>query len=260
VSALAGKKVVITRAVGQSAELVTLLTSCSATPLLYPCIETVLPEDTQSLDNALFAASNGEFDWLVLTSANTVSFLSQRLKALNVQLKIPVAVVGPVTAEAAEKWLGLYAEVMPEHYVAEALGKALVLSNKRRILLPQSAIAEDTLSSTLISHGFDVTVVTAYQTVMGTGGVDLPRLLETGKIDAITFTSGSTVRNLLKRFALEGGNRDLLTNLCVVCIGAKTAQVAQECGLYVNVMPQEHTLAAMVDAMEKYFLEKVLSS
>lgn len=259
-SALRGKKVVITRAVGQSAELMTLIASHLAKPLLYPCIDTVLPEDTQPLDNALRAASAGKFDWLVLTSANTVSFLSQRLNALNIQLRIPVAAVGPVTADAAEKLLGLQAEVMPEHYVAEALADVLVLSSgEQRILLPQSAIAEDTLASTLISQGFGVTVVTAYQTVLGSGGVDLPRFLERNEVDAVTFTSGSTVRNLLKRFELEAGNPELLTNVCIACIGSKTAKVAQECGLHVDVVPPEHTLVALVEAMEDHFQDKAFS-
>jgi uroporphyrinogen-III synthase len=90
---------------------------------------------------------------------------------------------------------------------------------------------------------------------MGVGGVDLPALLRVGDVDAITLTSASVVRNLIKRLTAEGGSGtlDLLEHIYVVCIGASTAQAAKECGLKNILVPQQYSLNEMVSVLEEHF-------
>jgi uroporphyrinogen-III synthase len=256
---LAGKRVVNTRAPRQAADLDALLRAREAEPVAYPCIDIALPDDTRPLDDALRAATRGEFDWLVLTSANTVLSLSRRVDALGLDMPglhgMKMAAIGPVTAQAARDLLGLEASSLPEEYMAESLVEALRIARGGRVLLPQSDLARPVLADGLAAAGLAVTVVAAYRTVIGSGGADVPALLAAGRIDALTFTSSSTVENFLIRLSRESGDRASLAEVCLACIGPATARTAVEHGLSVNVMPTEHTLEGLVRDLEVYFVE-----
>ena len=253
--ALAGKRIVITRAAHQAGELEQLLQERDAIPLLYPCIDIQPPQDAAPLRNALQALVDGKFDWLILTSTNTIRALKQRFDVMGIQapVNLRVAAVGSATAQSAEEQLGLKVSAVPEKYRAEDLARTLQLAKNTRVLLPQSEIAEPTLATALSNMGASVTTVVAYESVIGSGGVDLPRLLKRGEVDAITFTSGSTVTNLLQRLAIEGGNRDLLEQVCLACIGDRTAEVTRQNHLPVTVIAAQQTLEELVSALEHYY-------
>jgi uroporphyrinogen-III synthase len=253
--ALSGKRIVVTRAPHQSAEMVDLLRRYGAEPLLYPCIDIAPPADGAQLDAALKKAANGIFDWLVVTSANTVTILSQRLAALHLSLEeLPVAAVGPQTAQAVEDEIGLEVRIVAEKHTAEGLATALPSVCGLRIFLPQSEIARPVLADALRQAGAQVTTVDAYRTVIGQGGYAVPEMLARGQVEAITFTSSSTVRNFLKRLVEEGGRRQDLQGVCLAGIGPITAKTMEENGLPVAVVPGEYTLPALIDALESYFL------
>ena len=259
-SALTGKRIVVTRAANQTDELDDLLRSRGAEPLSYPCIAIAPPADTGPLNAALRGLVAGEFAWLVLTSRNTVAALAERLAALGLSLhksrQVSFAAVGMATAEAAERELGLRADLVPGEFVAEALASALGerLRPFDRVLLCQADIARSVLADTLRAAGAEVTSVIAYRTVMGSGGVDLPALLAVGQVDALTFTSASTVRNFLQRLQAEGGQPADLAGVCIACLGTISAGAAQKLGLPVHVVPVEHTIPALVDALEACFV------
>lgn len=257
---LAGRRVVVTRAPHQAADFAAMLTARGAVPLLYPCIDIDTPEDPAALDAALRDAAAGAFDWLVVTSRNTVMAIDRRLAALGLAPEalaaMRVAAVGPATAEAAAETLGLTADLVPEEHVAEALAAALIdaTSAGQRILLPQSAIARPVLAEALSEAGLIVTAVPAYRTVTGRGGDDVPALLAAGAVDAVIFTSSSTVDGFLERLAAEGGLRDNLAGVCLACIGPITARTAEGHGLMVHVVPREdYTLDGLIEGLEGYF-------
>jgi uroporphyrinogen-III synthase len=169
-----GKRIVVTRASHQAAELSELLRRRGAEPLVYPCIAIAPPHDPAALDAGLRAAIAGAFDWLVLTSTNTALALAQRLAELGLapaQLDgIAVAAVGPATAAAAQRLLGLPVRVVPETYVAESLAATLRPTSQMRILLAQADLARPILAQELTAAGANVTTVAAYRTVLGSGG------------------------------------------------------------------------------------------
>lgn len=259
-SALAGKRIVVTRAPHQAGELSDLLRERGAIPLMYPCIDIAPPDDPAPLQNALRALAGGGFDWLILTSVNTVLALRNQLESSAITPaqanRVKVAALGSGTAEAAETLLGLEVDFLPETFTGEALAESLPLERGARVLLPQSALADSTTADSLSERGAVVTHVQAYQTGIGRGGVDLPRLLRAGEVDAITFTSASTVTNLLARLGAEGGKRFSLESVCLACIGAKTAVTARQHDLQVALVPKEHTVAGLVGALEQYFTEQ----
>jgi uroporphyrinogen-III synthase len=251
------KKILITRAPHQAEELAQLLREKGGVPLLYPCIDMAPPWDTAVLDAALVAAVHGEFDWLVLTSANTVAILAQRLAALGLALPagkgLQVAAVGPATAAAARANLRVVINSVPEEHVAEALASAIGVTAGTRLLLPQSAKARPLLARQLREQGALVTAVVAYDTVPGQGGVDAPALLRARQIDAVTFTSASTVTNFLLRLANEGGRRADLAGVCLACLGPVTAAAVADAGLLATVTAAEYTLPGLVSVLEECF-------
>lgn len=258
-STLTGKQIVVTRATHQAQAFCDLLREHGAEPVLYPCIAIEPPEDIQPLDRALREAAAGQFDWLVLTSANTVMVLSERLGELGITLEgIPnlrVAAIGPSTAEEAKKLLGLEVDVLPEEYVAEALAEAIQPEAGARILLPRAEVARPDLVERLCKAGAQVMVVTAYQTVIGQGGVDLPALLKEGRVDAVTLTSSSTARNFVVRLVQDGGQLANLQGVCIACIGPITADTARKVELTVGVVAEDYTLTGLIEALELYYSE-----
>jgi len=258
-SALLEKRIVITRAVHQAGELEEALRWRGAIPLSYPCIQIEPVPDASLLCNAIYEALAGKYDWLILTSANTVQTLHDQLVQMNIAPAalgyLRVGVVGAGTAAAAQSKLGFQAEFIPSEYTGEQFAQALFIEAGQRVFLPQSAIAGDDLSAILRNRGVNVTVVPAYQTVIGRGGIDLVPMLRESKVDAVTFTSASTVKNFLVRLEAEGGTLDLLSPVSIGCIGSKTAASARLHQLNVHVVPSEHTVASLVEALEMYYAD-----
>ncbi len=234
-SGLQGKAIVVTRAPHQADALALLLAEAGAMPVFYPCVDIAPPDDPAPLDAALRAAERGEFDWLALTSANAAWAVSRRLAELGLPLTIlhglRLAAVGPATAAAARDTLGLEVDVIPDEFSSAALAQVLTPLAEARVLLPLSSLAETTLTDALRAQGALVTCVVAYQTVIGSGGVDLPLLLRREEIDAITLTSSSAATNLRRRVLNEGGDETSLRQVPIGCIGARTAETARATGL-----------------------------
>lgn len=258
---LASLKIVNTRAPHQAEELDRLLRARGATPLDYPCIDIAPPPEPSALDAALRAVAGGWFHWLVLTSANTVRAIAARLEELGLDLRdatgLLVAAVGPATAEAARAQLGLQGAIVPQEYVAESLAELLTAAAGGRVFLPQADLARPILAERLRAAGAEVTAVTAYRTVPGRGGVALPRLLQEGGVDAIVLASPSAARYLLTRLDEEGGSAGQVERVRLACMGAVTAQAARGLGLRVDVCPEEHTLPALVQALERSFSDGI---
>jgi uroporphyrinogen-III synthase len=254
---LQGRRIVVTRAPHQAGELAGLLTGRGADTLLYPCIDIAPPQDTGCLDIALQNAAQGKFDWLILTSVNTVRILAERLAALkldaDVLATLATVAVGPATAQAAREKLGMTVHSLPEQYESRGLVKLIHPIAGRRILLPQADIASCELRQALEASGGYVTTITAYRTVIGSGGVDLPRLLAQGAVDAITFTSPSTVHYLVKRLRNVGGDSHHLRGVVMACIGPTTLKAADDCGFDTAIAPNRYTLDDLVQTLEDYF-------
>lgn len=258
---LSGVRIVNTRAVHQAQALTQLLEAHGAEVLSYPAITIEPIRNNTALDEALQAAVDGAFEWIVMTSSNTVHALVERLhelgfdpKSLNVA---QIAAVGPSTAETIQSELGLDVAILPEEFVAESLAETIPVKAGERILLPQSAIARSVLADKLEEAGAQVTCVDAYRTLIGRGGVPLPEYFWRGDVDAVLFTSASTVHNFMRRLKRENGSGGMLVDVVVACIGPITAEAAIAHDLPVKVVPDEHTVEGLVAALAEYFAERV---
>jgi uroporphyrinogen-III synthase len=143
--------------------------------------------------------------------------------------------------------LGSRPAVVPEKFVAEALAEAIGDLSGQHVLLAQADLSRPVLAEQLQQAGANLDTVVAYRTVPATGGTDLPALLAEGVIDAITFTSGSTVRNFVERIGPEALPHAQQT--IIACIGPVTAETAQEVGLTPSIVAELSTVEGLVDAL-----------
>jgi uroporphyrinogen-III synthase len=262
---LAGREIVVTQARRQAPELGALLAAEGATPLYYPCIAIEPPASVQALDAALRALAAGEYTWLVLTSANTVQMIAARLQQMGIAPEVlagvKLAAIGAATDEALAESLGRRAELLPGESKAEGLAAAIkeIVGRGEKLLLPQADIARPVLLKTLTAAGLEVTPVVAYRTTGGSGGIDLSAQLRTWQSDgdavrahAVTFTSPSTVHNLIGRLLQEGGNPIDLRHVVRACIGPVTAEALKVAGLPPDIVAPEQSLEGLVTALCKY--------
>ncbi|HET7696514.1 MAG TPA: uroporphyrinogen-III C-methyltransferase [Vicinamibacterales bacterium] len=256
---LSGKRIVVTRSREQAGELVEMLEGCGAEAIQAPTIRIAAPEDVEALDRACREA--GEYAWIVFTSANAVDSFMQRLLASGDirDLKgVRLCAIGPSTAERLAGY-GLRVDLTPAEARSEAVIDALRGSGPLkglRFLLPRADIAREVLADQLREAGAEVSEVVAYRTLLAAGDRDadhdIYRMLLDRQIDAVTFTSASTVKNFARIFGEEQA-ADLLRTTVVASIGPVTAEAAQQLGITTTVMPDRYTIADMVGALVEHF-------
>lgn len=256
---LFGKQIVVTRAAEQASELSQRLRELGANPIEFPTIEVIPPAEWSALDHCLRKLE--EYDWIVFTSRNAVRFFVERLFAQGFDLRHlkgpSICAIGPRTAEGVEA-LKVRVDYVPREYRAEAIVEGLKKENLqgKRILIPRSGMARDLLPDELKKAGAIVDVVEAYRTVIPQKDPgDLMDRLRSGKVDAITFTSSSTVKNFVEGIGPQA-TQALLRGIVVASIGPITAETARGLGIETTVMPQEYTIPALVEALVEHFREK----
>ncbi len=201
-----------------------------------------------------------DYDWVVFTSTNGVDAFFERLQVLGRDARalggLTVAVIGPATAQAlADR--GITADFVPDAYSGSGLVSGFSGQDVagKRFLLPRANIADSELSDGLRGLGATVTEVDPYDTSSPTDAIKTARdKLAAGEIDIVTFTSSSTVTNLVAAF--DGGPVDT-GHAMIACIGPKTADTARKAGLGVDVMAKEYTIPGLVAAIEERLAAEV---
>jgi uroporphyrinogen III methyltransferase/synthase len=254
---LVGRRIVVTRSREQSPELVRMLEDLGAETVSIPTIRIAPMEDPSEIDAAVDAAET--FDWILFTSVNGVEHFMERflLRRDIRDLKgVRICAVGSETAASLARF-GIRVDLTPAEFRTESLIAAFgdgVEVSGRRFLLPRAEIARELLADELRKAGADVTDLATYRTMpdTGTDGPDVYRLLLDRAIDAITFTSASTVRNFVHLLGTEQAP-DLMKNTVVAAIGPVTAQAAVQLGIETTVMPGKYTVPALVEALVEHF-------
>ena len=232
----------VTRPREQARDLVERLQALGADTVEAPMIRITPPDDPTALLKAaqIRRISTGSF-----TSANSVegfmtALLSQHRDVR--ALKGPrLCTVGPGTAERLRRY-SVVADAVPDEYRAEAVLGTLAAHGPLagvRVLLPRSDIGREVIAEQLRSAGASVTDVTAYRTILDEvqreGDPDIYGMMLEGRIDIVTFTSASAVRNS----SVYGADQvaDLLRTTIVAVIGPVTADAARQAGITVSVQP-----------------------
>lgn len=254
---LFGKRVLVTRAEHQAKELNQLLLSRGALPVQMPVIEISPPRSWRELDRAI--RNLPSYSWTVFTSVNAVEIFWKRLYALELDSRrladTKIGAIGPATAGALEQ-RGIHADYVPEVYTSHGFLAGLKKKDISgcKVLLPRADIADNEISDGLARLGAEIHQVTAYRTTAAAGSASQAKqMLSRGEIDVITFTSASTVNNLL---AILGQSWEVVKQAKLACIGPKTAAVLIEKGIKADIVAREHTIPGLVEALEHYFQGK----
>ena len=252
---LFGKRVMVTRTAEQARQFVALLAAQGAEAVCCPTIATAAPESWTEIDAAIAALDRTDF--LILTSTNAVDAFFDRLAEVGADVRslagVKIVAVGPKTAGAIRA-RGIAPDLVPEEYRAE--GVVALLKEQgiagRRVLYPRASLARDLIPAELAAAGAEISAPVAYRTVAPSGGGKRIRdLLTAGEIDAVTFTSSSTVDNFVD--LVGPAAVDLLRKVDVVSIGPLTTRTAERLGLTVAVQPATYTLEGMLEAMLEYY-------
>jgi uroporphyrinogen III methyltransferase/synthase len=168
---------------------------------------------------------------------------------------VKIAVIGNATAEMLRKYL-IEPDLQPKVFTSTSLTDAMITIgiSQKRILLFRAELADDRMAELLRASGAVVTQADAYRTrfVTAIDPVTLERVESSRSIDAVVFTSGSTVRSfceLVKRYSLEEKFRDAKK----ISIGPVTSEQIRQMGMTVSAEAEEQSTAGIV----KTFLESI---
>jgi len=191
-------------------------------------------------------------------SANAVRFVDARARALGLSLanvRARVVCGGPATARAALE-AGMPVHLVPPPETGAGDAEALLAEIERHLdprglhfLLPRSQIGRDVLLEGLRRAGAQVDAVEAYRTLPPEiePGSDLAAQIGAGAIGVVTFTSPSTVRNLLAR--LGDAERRSLGESLLAAVGPTTAEALRREGFEPEVVPRVAGGLALVAAL-----------
>ncbi|MBV9948409.1 MAG: uroporphyrinogen-III synthase [Myxococcales bacterium] len=257
---LFGKRVLVTRAEGQASGTAALLREHGAEPRVVPTIVLGPPSDPAPLARALADLRAGLYAWVAFTSANGVARTWEALTAGGGDARAfgraRLAAIGPATARALEAH-GLRPDVVAQEFRGEGLAASMLAAmrgpgrGELRVLLARAAKARDVLPEALREAGCLVDVVAAYETRPPPAEtVDALRAeLESGRLDAVTFTSSSTVEHLCDLVGPRAA--ELLSRTRVASIGPITTDTARARGIRVDVTAAEYTVPGLVEALAK---------
>jgi len=236
---LYGRTIAVTRAREQASGLAARLRALGAEVVETPVIR-VVPLNPPAPDPA-------RYDLLCLTSPNGVRLLFERLAAAGLDARalhgVRVAAIGPATARALRAH-GVLADVLPDRAVAESLVEALGAAPVRRALIARARVARDLLPDALRERGAEVDVLELYETVAEPLSTEQLRAVRTA--DYVTFTSASTVTNLL---TATGDDASALAAARLASIGPVTSDALRSHGLEPHVEAAEHDVDGLVAAL-----------
>lgn len=244
---LVGRRILVTRAAGQAGKLSEGLRSLGATPVEVPVLEILPPASYEPLDAALRRLAI--YDWFILTSANTVRVVAERVASAGLvpSDKTPkVAAIGSATAQAARD-AGFAIALTPREAVAESLVESLAVQVAgKRVLLARAAVARDVLPDALRAAGAEVDVVDAYQNAIPASAPEqLKAALEQG-IDAATFTSSSSATHL-RDVANQAGLAFPFAEVAAISIGPVTSATLRTLGWEPAAEANFHDIAGLIE-------------
>lgn len=258
---LFGVRVLVTRARAQASELADQIEALGGEPCEFPVIEIQEPSDPAAVEELREQLQQAEqYQWLMFTSVNGVDYFFRWLRRFNIDIRrfhaARIAAVGPKTAEALQQ-RGLSVDELPQKFHAEGLLERLSSELKpgERVLLPRGDLAREVLPRELNAKGLLPTEIDVYETVLSDVQDELAlEWIREKNIHMITFTSSSTVTNLLEVLRRNGIDDpvELISNIPIASIGPITSQTVAAAGLNVTVEPEDSTLDGLLQAIIAY--------
>lgn len=258
-------RILVTRAKEQSAAFQKRLEDLGALVVLRPMIEirdVTAASDVENLRRAMSRLP--QYRWILFTSSNAVGHFIKRLKQWSIAWPAPgtvnIGAIGEETARTLEA-IGLGVDVCPEDFKGEGFLTAMLeadgagLENGAKILIPRAREGREVLADGLRQAGATVDALPIYETVASdVTGEDLWKALPL--LDAVTFTSSSTVRFFFEKLqacANFPAVKQVLDGRVLATIGPVTAGTLQERGFKAQITAEPFTTDALANALAEYF-------
>ena len=249
-SALAGRRVVVTRARHQAGGIAAALETRGALPVFFPTITISPIRDHGQFGEVMRTLAS--FSWIVFTSANVVAQFwaaMQRANIARLPADVKAAAVGSSTAEALGA-IGITVDAQPETFTGGAIAGTMGVIRDTRVLLPRGDRARPETARALRERGAMLVEVALYQTTYETPHPSALEQVRAGA-DAITFTSPSTVQGFAQIFGIEA--RTVLGSAVVAAIGPTTARAIADAGWGEPIQAISATSQALVECLEDHF-------
>ena len=250
---LLGRGVVVTRAEEQAGGLANMLEELGAEAIRFPTISIVPLEEYGKADALVEQLAS--YDWLIFTSVNGVRHFWRRLAARGKDSRAlgrcKAAAIGPATADALRA-RGVEPDFVPEKYLAEGIVEGLLALGAagKRVLVPRALEAREVLPDELRKAGAEVDILPVYRTLPARSRCgEVLELLDQGRIHCVTFGSSSTADNFLSLIPPDTLRKYPLLRLAA--IGPITKKTLERHGLECHIMPEEHTIPALVASLRE---------
>jgi uroporphyrinogen-III synthase len=226
--------ILITRPREDAEKLSALIAACGYTPILFPLIE-IVPRQNISVPNRAWQC-------LCLTSANGVAAIPD-----NLSRAIPVVAVGPQSAAAASA----KGFTTVSYHGGDVDGLAAWISqncsaSQGPMLYLSGSVTSGDLEGQLITQGFDVTRIMAYDAVP-TSAQKLEHILPT--LDAVVLYSQRTAELWKTAIDTVGGieKASTLTTLCLSKLVA--SRLPQSWNIRTAETPDEAAMLRLVEGL-----------
>lgn len=256
--ALGGKQILITRPKQNISKLAEELKKKGAQVIELPCIVTKPVSPNPQMETAFQVfGTRTEEEWLVFTSPIGVQTFFEQMSSFNIDMRtlfagpavIKIAAIGTATAAELKKF-GIHADLVPEVYCAGKLGESLSKAAKPGsfVTIVRAKQGSVELIPPLEKAGLQTEDIALYETQYKTHShikEKISTLFQNGEIDAVTFTSVSTVKGFVH--AMEWADYSAIT---AICIGEQTAAEAKQHGMKVCIS-KEATIHSLVEMIEQ---------
>jgi hydroxymethylbilane synthase len=235
-------RVLVTRSIDQSNELLAALRWVGLEPVLVPAIAIEFDPPRGVLDGAV--RSLHWYQWVLVTSANGARAILMAAERIRTELgSVRWGAVGNATSAILEQE-GIEVDFRPSHGSGLTMAMELPIREDDRVLVVRGDLAGSDLADRLRSRGAEVDDVVAYRTLESPPSSRslLRQAMAEGPFDAVVFTSGSTIRGL--RSLAESDGLDV-TSIPAVCIGPETANEAIGAGFRVIAVAPSQDASAL---------------
>ncbi|MFQ9697554.1 MAG: uroporphyrinogen-III C-methyltransferase [Zhenhengia sp.] len=246
---LFGQNIMVTRSRTQSSSLKAKLIELGANVFEIPTIE-IQPRQGEEINAKLQTLK--DYNYIVFGSQNAVSLFFERLYALGKDARslgeAKVVAVGSATAKCLETY-GIRSDFMPERFTQESIAELLEdkLTKEDKVLIAQGNLARDVLY-TKINEICEVETLLLYDTVLNESSkVRLKQLLNSERVDRITFTSSSTAKNLMA--LLDEEDKEKVRAIKCISIGEITSKAMRDLGLTVYKEAHPFTVEGLINCL-----------
>lgn len=242
--------VVVTRPAHQAGRLTGLIERAGGRAILFPTLEIFDAQDMNPMSEVIDRLE--QFDLAIFISPNAVNKAMNSIRAKRTWPRLRCAAVGKGSAKELERF-GCENVLVPQgRFDSEALLALPELQDVagKRVVIFRGEGGRELLGDELIRRGADLTMVECYRRGKPVGG-DVGLLLKQwvrGEIDAITVTSGESMRNLFDLVGKLG--QQWLKKTPVFVFHENIAEVARELGVeqvYVTPAGDEGLLSGLIE-------------